>query len=76
MTEITDLGAVKAPFTLHWGPRRPILIFMLPASSFFVKMWPSNELEFETPGSGLAGTLRYYVISSNAYVCVLIKKIG
>jgi len=35
---------------LYWGPRRPIFIFMRPTSSFFVKIWPSNEFEFETPG--------------------------
>ncbi len=30
---------------------RPIFIFMQPTSSFFfVKMWLSNEFEFETPG--------------------------
>ncbi len=49
MAEITVLGAAKAPFTLYWGPQRPIFIFMLPASSFIVKMWPSNEIEFDTP---------------------------
>jgi len=49
MAEIKVLGAIKAPYTLYWGPQRPIFIFMRPASSFFVKMWPSNEFEFETP---------------------------
>jgi len=49
MTEIAVLDAVKAPSTLYWGPRRPIFIIMRLESSFFVKMWPSNEFEFETP---------------------------
>ncbi len=49
MAEITVLGAVNLPSTLYWGPRRPIFIFMRPVSSFFVKMWPSNEFELEIP---------------------------
>jgi len=50
MAEITVLSAVKAPSTFYLGLRRSIFIFIRPASSFFVKMWPSNEFEFETPG--------------------------
>jgi len=50
MAEITALVAVRSPSsTLYWGPRRPIFIFMQPSSSCFVKMWLSNEFEFETP---------------------------
>jgi len=34
---LTKLRTISS--TLYWGPQRPI----------FVKMWPSNEFEFETP---------------------------
>ncbi len=45
MAEFTDLGAVKARGDLF-------LSLYDPLAHFFVKMWPSNEFEFETPGLG------------------------
>jgi hypothetical protein len=51
MAEITVLGAVKAPSTPSIEARRDLFLSLFgPRARLFVKMWPSNEFEFETPG--------------------------
>ncbi len=58
---VRPASSQKASFwcTFYWGPWRPIFIFMRPACSFFVKLWPSNE--FETPGIEYSNSLLEYM---------------
>ncbi len=48
MAEITALGAVKASSILYFEARGDLFLYLCgPQAHFFVKMWPSNEFEFE-----------------------------
>jgi len=49
MADITVLGAVKGPSYPLLTPAETYFYLYAAASSFFVKMWPPNEFEFDTP---------------------------
>ena len=50
--QTTVLCDMRVLFTPFCGPRRHFCLIVWPASVIFIKMWPMNMVEFETPVIG------------------------